>query len=82
MPRGGEGARSQGVEGIEHRGRGSRRRCCSRWGAQSLQRCQPLPRLESEHAEGGGVQFGGEAGGLGAGGARQPGEPVKNVLAF
>ena len=51
-------------------------------GAQSLQRRQPRPWLKSEHAEGGGVQFGGEAGALGAGGARRPGEPVKNVLAF
>ena len=56
------------------------------WGggrAQSLQRRQPRPWLKGEHAEeGGGVQFGGEAGALGAGGARRPGEPVKNVLAF
>ena len=43
---------------------------------------QPRPWLKGEHAEGGGVQFGGEAGALGAGGARRPGEPVKNVLAF
>ena len=75
---GGGGAGSRGVVGRELQetvlqGLG--------W-AQTPQRRQPRPRLESEHSEGRGVQFGGEAGALGAGGARRPGEPVKNVLAF
>ena len=68
--RGGEGAPGDGAAGV---GVG--------W-AQTPQRRQPRPWLESEHSEGRGVQFGGEAGALGAGGARRPGEPVKNVLAF
>lgn len=52
--RGGEGAPGDGAAGV---GVGR---------AQTLQRLQPRPRLENEHAEGGGVLFGGEAGALGA----------------